>query len=340
MQQMREVSGTDSASYADLICPDCREPLTATTIGVRCTGCSRDFPLLFDRALSLVPKHQEALKTEIMEWWSANNMDLEWRRARPEFEKGTWEYFRETDRRWFNWHRPFLHIKYPMLHKVMDVHALTGRKVLDLGCGVGTMFEQFSSIGADVSGLDLAPKHVYLTSERARLFKLAGRIFHGDAESLPFADGSFDFVYSFGVIHHSPNTRRSFEEIHRVLRPGGRFLVMVYNRHSYHYWNKMIKWGIFRGYFLKMNREQLANRTSDGVLKGGNPLSQHFSPDELRDMTTQFGDVRITFHGPADTVRAFPIKRFPLGKLFIPTAVAFKVMEKYGHLAIITGTKP
>lgn len=326
--------------YGDLICPDCRHPLRSNVGGVVCEGCAREFPFLADGLLSLVPSHQEKLKAEIMGWWSANNMDLEWRRARPEFEKGSWEYFRESDRRWFNWHRPFFHTTYPMLHKVLDCRALKGKKVLDLGCGVGAMFEQLSSLGADVTGLDLAPKHVYLTHQRARLFGLKGRVLHGDAEALPLESSSLDFVYSFGVIHHSPNTARSFEEIHRVLKSGGRFFVMVYNRHSYHYWNKIIKWGVFRGYFLRMNRAELANRTSDGVLKGGNPLSQHFSPKELLEMTRQFTDVRVTFHGPENTVRSFPIKRFPIGKLFIPPRVARWLMSRYGHLSIITGMKP
>ena len=147
-------------------------------------------------------------------------------------------------------------------------------------------------------------------------------------------------MYSFGVIHQSPNKKLSFEEIHRVLKPGGRFFVMVYNRHSYHYWNKIIKWGVFRGYFLRMTRDEIADRSSDGVLKGGNPLSQHFSPQELREMTQQFADVRITLHGHADTVRQFPVKRFPAGKLFIPTRFASWLMTRYGHLAIITGEKP
>lgn len=339
MPQMPETKHMNSLSHADLICPDCQQTVTESAAGVRCSGCSRDFPRIFDRVLSLLPAHQGTLKAEIMDWWSVNNMDLDWRRAHPEFTKGTWEYFRESDRRWFNWHRPFFHTTYPMLHKVLDCKPLKGKKVLDLGCGLGAMFEQFCAYGAEVTALDLAPKHVYLTSERARLFGLNGRILHGDAESLPLGANTFDFVYSFGVIHHSPNTRRSFEEIHRILRPGGRFFVMVYNRHSYHYWNKIIKWGVFRGYFLKMNREELANRTSDGVLKGGNPLSQHFSPEELRGMTRQFTDVDLTFHGPENTVQSFPMKRFPVGKLVIPTRAATWIMRRYGHLAIITGAK-
>ncbi len=81
----------DAIEHDDLICPDCRTPLTPIGTSVRCLGCSREFPLVFDRVLSLVPERQEMLKSQIMEWWSANNMDMDWRRAHPEFEKGSWE---------------------------------------------------------------------------------------------------------------------------------------------------------------------------------------------------------------------------------------------------------
>jgi SAM-dependent methyltransferase len=325
---------------SDLICPDCRTRLTVNDNGARCPGCQREFPAVFDGVLSLLPKDQEGRKSEIMNWWSTNNMDLDWRKPQAGFEKGTWDYFRETDRRWFNWCRPFLHTTYPLMSKVLDCRALKGQRVLDLGCGVGIMFEQLSALGADVTGLDLAPNHVYLTNRRKQLFHLSGRIIHGDAERLPFEDGTFDFVYSWGVIHHSPNTRRSFEEIHRVLKPGGKFFVMVYHRGSYHYWwNKMVKWGILRGYLLRMTPAQVADRSSDGVLKGGNPLSQHFSRAELLDMTKQFANPKVTLHGHPDMIRQFPIKRLPLGKLFIPTPVAAWLTTHIGHLAIVTGTK-
>ena len=325
---------------SDVICPDCRAPVRHHDDGLRCSGCSRVFDLIAGAVPSLIPSRHEGLKKEIMEWWSKHNMDLDW--SRPQnVEKGTWEYFRETDRRWFNWHRPFLHQKYPMMHEILDMRAYKGKKVIDIGCGVGTMFEQWSALGAEITGIDMAPKHVYLTHRRATMFNVRGRVFHGDAERLPFADRTFDFAYSWGVLHHTPDTRGAIQEVFRVLKPGGRFFIMVYHKHSWHYWyNKMFKWGVARGKLLTMSPKQIADRTSDGVFYGGNPLAQWLTREELRSMTTEFEDVKLYMVGHADTIRLFPMKKFPIGKLLLPTSIANRLMKSWGHLAVIEGRRP
>lgn len=116
---------------------------------------------------------------------------------------------------------------------------------------------------------------------------------------------------------------------------------MVYHKHSWHYWdNTMFKWGIARGKLLTMTPKQIADRTSDGVLYGGNPLAQHFTQDELRAMTTQFQDVKIYMAGHADTIRLFPMKQFPIGKLLLPTRIADHLMKHWGHLAVVEGRRP
>jgi len=79
--------------------------------------------------------------------------------------------------------------------------------------------------GARTHGVDLTPGHVELTRERLRLNGFAPRLVNADAEALPFPDNRFDFVYSFGVVHHSPDTARAVSEIFRVLKPGGRIAV-------------------------------------------------------------------------------------------------------------------
>jgi ubiquinone/menaquinone biosynthesis C-methylase UbiE/uncharacterized protein YbaR (Trm112 family) len=325
----------------DLICPDCRSPLERTSErDLTCTGCRTSFPVLFGNVPSLLPTGQDGLKKEIMEWWSTHNLDLEWRRPQPDYEKGTWEYFRETDRRWFMWGRPFLHVKYPLLHKVLDPALVKDRKLLEIGFGVGVMLEQFANLGADVTGMDLAPNHVRLVARRRELFNFKARIVHGDAERTPFADRSFDFIFSWGVLHHTPDTQKTFDELHRMLRPGGRIFVMLYQRHSWHYWvNKMFKWGIARGKLLRMNQQEVANRSSDGVLYGGNPLSQFFSVPEMETLAKSFDDVRVTLTGHGDTIRLFPAKRLPIGKLLLPAGVAHRLMKRMGHLAIVEGIK-
>jgi 2-polyprenyl-3-methyl-5-hydroxy-6-metoxy-1,4-benzoquinol methylase len=107
--------------------------------------------------------------------------------------------------------------------------------VLEVGCSIGTDGLQFARAGARYTGFDLTRRAIELATERFDLSGVRGTFGCGNAEELPFPDCSFDHVYSFGVIHHSPNTAAILEQIHRVLRPGGTVCVMVYNRSSINY---------------------------------------------------------------------------------------------------------
>lgn len=109
------------------------------------------------------------------------------------------------------------------------------RDVLEIGCGIGADALQFARHGARYTGVDLSERSVAMTRARFEEAGLNGRFLVTDAERLPFDDASFDHVYSFGVIHHSPDTEAIVAEIRRVLRPGGTVTVMVYNRASINY---------------------------------------------------------------------------------------------------------
>src|SRR6266699_3450587 len=116
-----------------------------------------------------------------------------------------------------------------------DFRSARGLKVLEIGCGLGTDGAQFAEAGADYTGVDLTEAAVELARRRFELFSLPGKFQTADAENLAFADDSFDLVYSHGVLHHTPETEKAIQEIHRVLRPGGRAVVMLYHRGSYNY---------------------------------------------------------------------------------------------------------
>ena len=107
-----------------------------------------------------------------------------------------------------------------------------GLKVLEVGVGAGSDHVRFARAGAECTGVDLSEVSLATTRRRFELEGLHSDLRVADAEHLPFADGTFDVVYSWGVIHHTPDTPRAAAEILRVLRPNGRFTVMVYNRHS------------------------------------------------------------------------------------------------------------
>jgi SAM-dependent methyltransferase len=121
-----------------------------------------------------------------------------------------------------------------------------GQRVLEIGVGLGADHEQFARAGAQLTGIDLTPRAIELTGRRLAAFGLTSRLQVGDAENLPFEDNSFDMVYSWGVIHHSPDTARAAREILRVLAPGGRFAVMIYHRYSMVGYMLWLRYGLAR----------------------------------------------------------------------------------------------
>jgi len=105
-------------------------------------------------------------------------------------------------------------------------------RVLEIGVGLGADHEQFARAKARLSGIDLTDRAIELTARRLALAGFPSDLRVGDAENLPFPDEEFDVVYSWGVIHHTPDTQRAIHEIHRVLKPGGEARIMIYSRWS------------------------------------------------------------------------------------------------------------
>lgn len=119
---------------------------------------------------------------------------------------------------------------------MFDRFDLTGKRVLEIGLGQGADSERLIRRGAIWSGIDLTPASIEIVGRRLRLKQLEfDRLELGSAVHMPFADNSFDYVYSFGVLHHVPNIAGAQAEIHRVLNPGGQALIMMYAKHSINY---------------------------------------------------------------------------------------------------------
>ncbi|NIQ01739.1 MAG: methyltransferase domain-containing protein [Nitrospinaceae bacterium] len=150
------------------------------------------------------------------------------------------EYFDEIEKHRYETH--------PWILKAIQSFDLTGKNVLEIGCGMGTDHLSLARRGGVMHGIDLIPKNIEITRERFRLFDKETRLTQGDAENLPYPDNSMDFVYSFGVLHHSPDTEKTINEIHRVLKPGGQCYVTVYHKHSIFFWWTTFLWNfILRG---------------------------------------------------------------------------------------------
>ena len=120
----------------------------------------------------------------------------------------------------------------PVIEEFAQFESTAGKKVLEIGVGLGADHQRFAQAGARLTGIDLTARAVEHTRRRLALFGFDSALSMGDAENLGFPSDTFDRVYSWGVLHHSPNTQKAISEVHRVLRTGGVANVMIYHKWS------------------------------------------------------------------------------------------------------------
>lgn len=228
-------------------------------------------------------------KQAVQNWWAGNPMTYGTVHGRSEYEDGrfalgTREFFDRLDQEFYYWNSP-LHAERPFDRLFPYEKYGAGAKVIEIGCGLGTMAMNWAKNGADVTAVDLNPTSITQTRRRFELHGLSGDIQLMDANRLEFSDKTFDFAYSWGVLHHSPNLEQSLAEMMRVLKPGGGFGIMLYNRRSILHWYKT---EFIEGFLHYENRFlgplDLASRYGDGAREEGNPHTWPVTEEEVREM--------------------------------------------------------
>lgn len=140
---------------------------------------------------------------------------------------GTREYFDQVEARKY--------LVEPHIPGFSEFEKWRGKRVLEIGCGLGTAAVSFARAGADYTAIELSSESLKLARQRFEVFGLQGRFYEGNAEQL--ADivpvEPYDLVYSFGVIHHSPHPEKIVAAVQRYLKPGSEFRLMLYARHSW-----------------------------------------------------------------------------------------------------------
>jgi len=168
------------------------------------------------------------------------------------------------------------------LHEYLD---FKGKRVLDVGSGNGYVLSKYATEGAEVYGVDITEAGIQLCKKRFEYLDLKGDFRVADAQSLPFDDNTFDCVCSVGVLHHVPDTEKAVTEIFRVLKPGGRLIVMFYHKNSAKYRLKYKVWSWVTGKSV----QQLVNEF-DGI---GNPKGQVYSKKNLARLLADFTDLEM-----------------------------------------------
>lgn len=164
-----------------------------------------------------------SLNEDVRRYWEAEPCGT----GAPELgalEEGSAEWYQELERTRYRLD--------PYIWSVAQFCRHAGQRVLEIGVGAGTDHAQWAAVTDDLHGVDLTAAAIETTGRNLALRGRRSDLQRLDAEVLPFEAGSFDVVYSWGVIHHAEAPERVFAEVHRILRPGGVFLGMLYARHS------------------------------------------------------------------------------------------------------------
>ncbi len=182
----------------------------------------------------------------------------------------TGEYFKESSRLRYKYH---YHI--PAAIKMLSA-SKPGGKTLEIGVGMGDDTLLLCQNGFDVTGIDLTEKSIEATSARLNFHNLSADLKTGDAEELEFDDETFDIVYSFGVLHHSPDTPKTVSEVHRVLKKDGIALIMLYHKRSLNY---------------LMHR--VTNTSFDGSKDDPCPEEKAYQISEIKNMFVSFSSIEV-----------------------------------------------
>ena len=197
----------------------------------------------------------------VRDYWNHHIHDLDISTNAP----GSREFFADLEQ----YHFEKLH----HLPRLVDFTAYRGKQVLDVGCGAGTDLVRFARGGAIVTGVDLAASAIALAKQNFAQQGLAADLREADGEHLPFADGSFDFVFAHGVVQYTASDQTLVAECRRVLKPGGVALFQVYNRVS---WLNALS---------KVMKVPLEHEDA--------PVLKRYSASEFRRLLGGFQDVRI-----------------------------------------------
>jgi 2-polyprenyl-3-methyl-5-hydroxy-6-metoxy-1,4-benzoquinol methylase len=177
----------------------------------------------------------------------------------------------------------------PWMHKFFDFENYKGAKVLEIGVGHGTDLLQFGKAGAECYGVDITKAHLELAQKNFELNGIPVHLRETDGIDLGYPDRTFDVVYSFGVIHHIPEADQVLKEVARVLKPGGKVMLSVYNRNSAHYiCSKIIRQGLLKGDLFKIGLDGVKATIEVGADgKEIKPYVQMYTKSSLKKILDQ-----------------------------------------------------
>ena len=232
----------------------------------------------------------------------------------------------------------------PYIKSFANFPSAEGKTVLEIGVGAGADFQNWCAHAAHATGVDLTERAIQLTGERLALNSVPQEkylLLNCDAENLPFDDNSFDIVYSWGVLHHTPDTPSAYGEVFRILRPGGVMKTMIYHHPSWTGLMLYAQHAIARGRFKMTMKEAVFHHLES-------PGTKVYTTEEARQMIGEIGFANIeaeTRLGPGDLLTIKPSEKYS-SRLFkiiwraYPRWLVRLLGDRWGLSLLLTANKP
>lgn len=215
--------------------------------------------------------------SEIKNFWNERPCNI--KHSQSEF--GTFKYFEEVDQRRY--------LVEPHILEFADFEKWKNKKVLEIGCGIGTDSVRFAKAGAKITCVELSEKSLEICKSRFKEYGLSGNFYSGNAEELskflPIED--YDLIYSFGVIHHTINPLNVFEEIKKYMNKDTECRVMLYVKHSWKSWEFYFKYGWKFNFNLKKTIQYFAEAQLNC------PVANVYTKKELESLLSDFKIISI-----------------------------------------------
>jgi len=260
------------------------------------------------------------LKTEIQDFWNADPCGTRYLGTQQDFDSHAQARYRLE----------------PYIHDFAGFAQATGKRVLEVGVGMGADYLEWLKSGAVATGIDLSAVSIQRARQRCQLAGYIPDLKVSDSEHLPFASETFDLVYSYGVMHHSPDTPQCIREAWRVLKPSGELRIMIYHHPSLTGFMLWLRYGLWRRISLRQAVYE----------KLESPGTKSYTHDQARALLDGFDRIAIRqVFSPGDLLLHEPSERFQ-GRFYrmiwalYPRAIVRTIGRRFGLFLLISARKP
>lgn len=225
------------------------------------------------------------LKTQVQDFWDADPCGSRYLGEQGDFEA----------------HASARYALEPYIPAFAGFSESAGKRVLEIGVGMGADYLEWLKAGAQATGIDLSSASIEQAHRRCALARYTADLRVSDAEHLPFPENTFDIVYSYGVMHHSPDTAQCIREAFRVLKPGGTLRIMIYHHPSLTGLMLWLRYGFLR-------RKSVRKTVFDHL---ESPGTKSYTRPEARELLAGFTQIEMQqVFSPGDLLLNQPSERF------------------------------